>query len=69
MTTASFRHVLFTGALLVLAAICYLLGYSWGFRIFFLLGALFETAFWIRLLNRRYKSHQRLNTLKQHQSQ
>lgn len=62
MTTT--KRTLVTCSLMLVAIICYGIGYEPGFRAFFLLGALFETAFWVRLLHRRPRRQARLDALK-----
>jgi hypothetical protein len=65
MNSDSGKRLLVTLSLLVVAFLCYIIGYGPGSWAFFLVGGGFETAFWIRILSSRYKSKQRLQALHQ----
>lgn len=56
------RHLV-TVACLLAAIASYVLGFNPGMGLFLALGACLETVFWVRLLNRRYKSRRRLRDL------
>lgn len=44
------KHHLITVTILLVALTCYLAGYSGAGKIAFIVGAIFETWFWIRLI-------------------
>ena len=43
------NRLLITCSFMLAACVCYLIGYTPGLNLFFLVGAIFETVFWIRL--------------------
>ena len=61
----AWTRVLVTACLLAVAFLCYGIGYTAGFQVFFLFGAVFETVFWVRLLHHRPRRQARLEKLRQ----
>jgi len=55
------NRLLITCSFMLAACVCYLIGYTPGLNLFFLVGAIFETVFWIRLF--RNWGKQRLQPL------
>ncbi|MDC1528180.1 hypothetical protein N8600_03875 [Gammaproteobacteria bacterium] len=57
-TPESWPRLLVTFIFLMAAFVCYSIGHTPGFKLFFLLGAAFELLFWVRIYKSKDKQHE-----------